>query len=193
MTLYHIDFEPVGRRGDCSNEQSLLESARQLSVDLVSICGGMGSCTRCKIQVVLGQVSELTIDEKNNLTRRELKQDYRLACQTFPLAKAAIRMGIQALVEANGLTENDIEQVIIAGACGAFIDVSSAITIGMLPPLPIERFTQVGNVAGTGARLALISREQRAVAKRIAERDRYIELASVANFNSRFATATDLF
>lgn len=42
MTLYHIDFEPVGRRGECSNEQSLVESSRQLSVDLVSICGGDG-------------------------------------------------------------------------------------------------------------------------------------------------------
>ena len=50
------------------------------------------------------------------------------------LAKAAIRLGIQALVEAEGLTENDIEQVIIAGAFGTFINVESAITIGMLPP-----------------------------------------------------------
>ena len=55
------------------------------------------------------------------------------------LAKAAIRLGIQALVEAEGLTENDIEQVIIAGAFGTFIDVQSAITIGMLPPLPLEQ------------------------------------------------------
>ena len=108
------------------------------------------------------------------------------------LAKAAIRLGIQALVIAEGLTENDIEQVIIAGAFGTFINVESAITIGMLPSLPLERFKQVGNAAGTGARLALISQSQRAKAEQIAQEDRYIELAAVPNFNRKFAEATYL-
>jgi uncharacterized 2Fe-2S/4Fe-4S cluster protein (DUF4445 family) len=103
------------------------------------------------------------------------------------LAKAAIRAGIQALVAAAGLIETDIEQVIIAGAFGTFIDVGSAITIGMLPNLPLERFSQVGNAAGTGARLALISLSQRAKAAEIALRDSYIELASVPNFQRTFA------
>jgi len=108
------------------------------------------------------------------------------------LAKAAIRLGIQALVEAEGLTENDIEQVIIAGAFGTFIDVKSAITIGMLPPLPLESFKQVGNAAGTGARLALISKSEREKAKQIARQDGYIELAKVPNFHRKFAEATYL-
>jgi len=108
------------------------------------------------------------------------------------LAKAAIRLGIQALVEAEGLTENDIEQVIIAGAFGTFIDVQSAITIGMLPPLPLESFKQVGNAAGTGARLALISKSEREKAKQIARQDGYIELAKVPNFHRKFAEATYL-
>jgi len=108
------------------------------------------------------------------------------------LAKAAIRLGIQALVIAAGLTENDIEQVIIAGAFGTFINIESAITIGMLPALPLERFKQVGNAAGTGARLALISQSQRAKAQQIAREDRYIELAAVPNFSRKFAEATYL-
>jgi uncharacterized 2Fe-2S/4Fe-4S cluster protein (DUF4445 family) len=108
------------------------------------------------------------------------------------LAKSAIRVGIQALVAAEGLEESDIEQVIIAGAFGTFIDVESAITIKMLPPLPLERFSQVGNAAGTGARLALISLSQRAEAERIARLDGYIELASVPNFQRKFAEATYL-
>jgi uncharacterized 2Fe-2S/4Fe-4S cluster protein (DUF4445 family) len=108
------------------------------------------------------------------------------------LAKAAIRLGIQALVEAERLTEDDLEQVIIAGAFGTFIDVESAITIGMLPDLPLERFKQVGNAAGTGARLALISKIEREKADQIAQRDGYIELAKVPNFNRKFAEATYL-
>jgi uncharacterized 2Fe-2S/4Fe-4S cluster protein (DUF4445 family) len=108
------------------------------------------------------------------------------------LAKAAIRLGIQALVMAEGISENDIEQVVIAGAFGTYINVESAITIGMLPSLSLERFTQVGNAAGTGARLALISQSQRAQAEQIAQQDGYIELAAVPNFNRKFAEATYL-
>ena len=108
------------------------------------------------------------------------------------LAKTAIRLGIQALVAAEGITEDDIEQILIAGAFGTFIEVQSAITIGMLPALPLERFRQIGNAAGTGARLALISKSQRVRAQQIALQDGYIELASVPNFNRKFAEATYL-
>jgi uncharacterized 2Fe-2S/4Fe-4S cluster protein (DUF4445 family) len=105
------------------------------------------------------------------------------------LAKAAIRVGVRALVEAEGLTEDRIEEVMIAGAFGTFIDVDSAVTIGMLPSLPPDRFKQVGNAAGTGARLALISRSQRELARGLASRVGYIELASIPDFSRKYAAA----
>jgi uncharacterized 2Fe-2S/4Fe-4S cluster protein (DUF4445 family) len=108
------------------------------------------------------------------------------------LAKAAIRLGIKALVEAEGLTEDKIESVVLAGAFGTFIDVESAVAIGMFPALPIERFKQVGNAAGTGARLALISLSQRLQAQEIALRDRYIELGNIPDFNRKFADASSM-
>jgi uncharacterized 2Fe-2S/4Fe-4S cluster protein (DUF4445 family) len=107
-------------------------------------------------------------------------------------AKAAIRLGIQALVEDAGIVEADIDRVIIAGAFGAYIDVESAIAIGMLPPLPLGRFQQVGNAAGTGARLALISQDKRRVALEIAAQDGYIELATIPEFNEKFAAACSM-
>jgi uncharacterized 2Fe-2S/4Fe-4S cluster protein (DUF4445 family) len=103
------------------------------------------------------------------------------------LAKGAIRTGISALLHAAGIGSDEIQQVIIAGAFGSYIDVSSAIPIGMLPALPLERFRQVGNAAGTGARLALISRQQRVAAAEVAQRVHYIELAGVPNFSDLFA------
>jgi len=106
------------------------------------------------------------------------------------LAKAAIRTGIQALLEANGCPEEEIKQVIIAGAFGTYINVSSAITIGMLPPLPLDRFRQVGNAAGMGAKLALVSGSKRAEAQTIASRVHYIELAAAPNFMSTFSQAS---
>ncbi|MBG0785877.1 MAG: DUF4445 domain-containing protein [Anaerolineaceae bacterium] len=108
------------------------------------------------------------------------------------LAKAAIRVGIIALVENAGIEEKDIQKVIIAGAFGTFIDVHSAIIIGMLPDLPLDRFEQVGNAAGTGSRLALISKQERAKAGRLATQIGYIELARMPNFGQRFAEATFL-
>ncbi len=132
---------------------------------------------------------EFVLAERKNLEDITLSQkDVR----ELQLAKAAIRLGIQALADAEGLSEDDLEQVIIAGAFGTFIDVESAITIGMLPDLPLERFTQVGNAAGTGARMALISKAEREKAERIAQQDGYIELAKVPDFNRKFAKATYL-
>jgi len=107
------------------------------------------------------------------------------------LAKAAIRLGIEALLEDQGLTELNLDKIIIAGAFGTFIDVQSAIIIGMLPDLPQERFIQVGNAAGTGARMALISQVERDKASKIAQRVGYIELAKIPNFGRKFALATN--
>ncbi|MBN1177925.1 MAG: DUF4445 domain-containing protein [Anaerolineae bacterium] len=103
------------------------------------------------------------------------------------LAKGAMRTGIQVLLEVNGLVAEDIDQVVIAGAFGTYIDVASAIAIDMLPRLPLERFRQVGNAAGMGAKLALISRSKRAEAQAIAARVDYVELASAPNFMKAFA------
>jgi uncharacterized 2Fe-2S/4Fe-4S cluster protein (DUF4445 family) len=98
-----------------------------------------------------------------------------------------MRTGIDALLETSGLEGGEIDQVIIAGAFGTYIDVSSAIAIGMLPDLPLGRFRQVGNAAGMGAKLALISKSERAEAAALAERVRYVELATRPGFASTFA------
>ncbi|MCB2179940.1 DUF4445 domain-containing protein [bacterium] len=108
------------------------------------------------------------------------------------LAKGAIRLGIEALLDDAGIDKDALDHVIIAGAFGTFINIESAIIIGMLPDLPLDRFSQVGNAAGTGARLALLSKAERAKAIALANRDGYIELAKVPNFNRKFAEATFL-
>jgi len=105
------------------------------------------------------------------------------------LAKGAIRAGVEVLLQAHKLTPDDIQQVIIAGAFGSYVDISSAITIGILPAIPMERIRQVGNAAGLGARLALVSWEKRAEARRLGQQVQYIELASAPGFSQTFAQA----
>lgn len=103
------------------------------------------------------------------------------------LAKGAMHTGIELLLHANGLQIDDVDQVIVAGAFGTYINIASAITIGMLPDLPLDRFRQVGNAAGMGAKLALISRTKRAHARALAERIGYLELATHPQFHTTFA------
>lgn len=102
------------------------------------------------------------------------------------LAKSAIRTGVALLAAESGRTERDIDRFVIAGAFGAYIDVASAITIGLLPPLPHERFAQVGNAAGLGIQQMLTSTERRARAARLATECRYVELSSRGDFQKTF-------
>jgi len=118
------------------------------------------------------------------VTQKDIRQ--------LQLAKGAIRAGIEVLLEVCGITEEEIEEVIVAGAFGTYIDIESAITIGMLPRLPLDRFRQVGNAAGSGARAALISLRKRAEAQEIARRIEYIELAIYPGFTRTFVRATRL-
>lgn len=106
------------------------------------------------------------------------------------LAKGAISTGIQVLLESKRITGSDIEVVILAGAFGSYLDVASAVGIGMLPALPLDRFRQVGNAAGSGARMCLVSMAQRREAAALARGIGYIELATVPNFGELFARAT---
>ena len=62
----------------------------------------------------------------------------------------------------------------------------------MLPDLPLEGFESVGKAAGTGARMALISKTEREKASQLAEKVGYLELAQVRDFNQRFVEATFL-
>jgi uncharacterized 2Fe-2S/4Fe-4S cluster protein (DUF4445 family) len=115
------------------------------------------------------------------ITQKDIRQ--------LQLAKAAVRTGIQVLLKEGGRSADEIEEVIIAGAFGTYVDVESAVTVGMLPRLPLSRFRQVGNAAGMGAQIALISSAMRKQAEGLASRIRYIELGGSPQFSSIFVQA----
>jgi len=105
------------------------------------------------------------------------------------LAKSAIRVGIDVLLAECGVAADAIDEFIVAGAFGTYLDLNSAVRIGMFPDLPRERFQQVGNAAGTGARQMLVSAERRRLAQNIAQRDHYIELTTYPDFTQRYVAA----
>jgi len=102
------------------------------------------------------------------------------------LAKAAIGAGVDLLLELAGLVASDVDRFVLAGAFGQYLDVASAVAIGLLPPLPLKRYAQVGNAAGAGVARMLASTAERARAAEIAARCRYVELGAQPQFQNRF-------
>jgi uncharacterized 2Fe-2S/4Fe-4S cluster protein (DUF4445 family) len=104
-------------------------------------------------------------------------------------AKAAIYAGFTVLAESVGIPLKWVEQVLIGGSFGKYINVEKAIQIGLLPDLPWERFQFLGNTAVRGAYLSLLDRQAREKATDIATRMTYIELSADNNFYEAFISA----
>jgi uncharacterized 2Fe-2S/4Fe-4S cluster protein (DUF4445 family) len=101
-------------------------------------------------------------------------------------AKAAIATGWRILLEEAGLTAADVKQVLLAGSFGSYLSPASAIRIGLVPKVPVPRVVSAGNVAGEGAKMALLSLRERAGGLALLEEVRYVELSDRADFNDRF-------
>jgi uncharacterized 2Fe-2S/4Fe-4S cluster protein (DUF4445 family) len=113
------------------------------------------------------------------LTQRDLRETQ--------LAKAAIRAGIKLLQQKFGIGDEQIEQVLLAGAFGNYIRRESARTIGLLPNVPIERIQFVGNAASSGAQMVLTSTLCRALAGKLARQIEYVEIGHDPAFSMAFA------
>ncbi len=105
------------------------------------------------------------------------------------LAKGAIRSGIEILCLKAGIQPDQIDHFLIAGAFGNYLDLASAIEIGMFPDVSLERYTQIGNAAGAGARMLLVNHAQRKLAEQIGRDIHYVELTAEATFNDTYVSA----
>lgn len=103
------------------------------------------------------------------------------------LAKGAIHAGLQILLEVTDTGAEEVEEVIVAGAFGSFLNVKNAIAMGLFPELPNARYRQVGNAAVIGAKWMLISSEARRRAEQIARNTSYNELTTYPKFARKFA------
>jgi uncharacterized 2Fe-2S/4Fe-4S cluster protein (DUF4445 family) len=101
-------------------------------------------------------------------------------------AKAAIATGWRILLQEAGLSAGDVQQVLLAGSFGSYLSPASAIRLGLVPPLAVPRVVSAGNVAGEGAKMALLSVRERAGAMALLEEVRYVELSDRGDFNDQF-------
>ena len=101
-------------------------------------------------------------------------------------AKAAIATGWSLLVEEFGIQETDIQQVLLAGSFGSYLSPASAIKIGLVPKISVLRIISAGNVAGEGAKMVLLSAQERNGADALLEQIDYVELSDRSDFNDKF-------
>jgi uncharacterized 2Fe-2S/4Fe-4S cluster protein (DUF4445 family) len=105
------------------------------------------------------------------------------------LAKAAVAAGIRMLIKETGVDFDNIRKVFIAGGFGNFMNMESALDIGLIPPELKGKIVSAGNTAGMGAKLYLISNDYRQKAEHIAELATYIELSNKAEFQDFYVDA----
>lgn len=112
------------------------------------------------------------------LTQRDVRE--------LQFAKAAIATGWALLLEEFNVEERDIQQVLLAGSFGSYLSPASAIKIGLVPKLSVLRIVSAGNVAGEGAKMVLLSAQERHGASALLDEIDYIELSDRGDFNDKF-------
>jgi len=150
------------------------QSCGTLSDTMAERVGGEAN----KRHVVLAD-AEQSANSPIVLTQRDVRE--------IQLAKSAIRASTEMLLEMVGLKPDDLDEVLIAGAFGNFINPASALRMGLLPEVAEGRIVGIGNAAGAGAILTLVSGHERDYARQVAETAEHIELFRSSDFQDRFA------
>lgn len=107
------------------------------------------------------------------------------------LAKAAIYAGIQLMAQHLGIRIEDIQKVLLAGAFGSYMNPASACQIGMIPSCLLGHIHPIGNAAGEGAKLCVLSKAEFEYSKRLAENTEFLELASYSDFMDCYVDALE--
>ncbi len=105
------------------------------------------------------------------------------------LAKGAIYAGYRIMKKILGIKDEDINEVLLAGAFGNYIRREQAKWIGLLPDIPTKKIRFIGNAAGSGAKMVLVAKELREEACEISKNTEYIELAVQKDFQKEFTNA----
>jgi len=130
-------------------------------------------------QIVLTEQHTPVKGKKVVITQKDISE--------LQLAKGAMRAGIKILMDEIDLQEQDIKEVYLAGGFGNYVCPESVMAIGLLPVFKNARITPVGNAAGSGAKMALLSTKAFRESVKIAKRLKYVELAKNKAFYKEFA------
>ena len=141
-----------------------------------------------RVKVIDGEACFVVATEKESGSGKPVMISQNDITQ-IQYAKAAMYAGAEILMEKMHVDRPNIKEILLAGAFGNYANPSSARTIGMFPEVPLDRIVGIGNAAGSGAKISLVSRSARETAKRIAKLVQYVELAAMPEFEEKFYAA----
>jgi uncharacterized 2Fe-2S/4Fe-4S cluster protein (DUF4445 family) len=177
------DVEP---RGLCGS--GLIDIVAQLRLAGLLTDGGMLLSPDEAVELGHPFAGRLRIDDEG-VRRFALTDDVAITqrdIRELQQAKGAIATGIEAAMRERGLSADDLDEVLLAGSFGTYIDPLGARVLGLVPPVAIEKIRAVGNTASEGAKMALLSFREREVAFELPAFVEYLELSGVEDFNERF-------
>ncbi|MFX1509454.1 MAG: ASKHA domain-containing protein [Promethearchaeota archaeon] len=188
---YHVEFETIGDvkpRGLCGS--GMVDVVAEMAkCGIIDQRGRYDRKMKTPRLRTTGNSVEFVLVRKNeSATGREITVTQKDITE-IQLAKAAIYTGCWILMKETNLKTDDLDQVLLAGAFGSYINPESARLIGLVPEVSTEKIKFVGNTALSGAKMALLSQEARKTAERLSSKIRYLELTRTSNFNSEFANA----
>ncbi|HYM40228.1 MAG TPA: ASKHA domain-containing protein [Thermoplasmata archaeon] len=188
---FHVDYRVIGRmkpRGLCGSAllDLLADLFRTGAIDAAGRLQKRAAPERIRrvgrqLAFRVVPADETSIGQDLLLTQDDIGQ--------LQLAKAAIHAGIDILLDTLRRPTREIATLYLAGAFGSYLAPESARAVGMLPDMSLEKVQFVGNTAGSGARLALLSVRERENMRRIAKRIRHVPLAGDPRFPKAFASS----
>jgi uncharacterized 2Fe-2S/4Fe-4S cluster protein (DUF4445 family) len=131
---------------------------------------------------VRGKEREFVVCRDGEMEITLSQQDVR----ELQLAKGAIRAGVELLMEEANIEIGDIQEVLLSGVFGNYINREKALILGLIPSFPLEKIHFVGNAAMGGDLRALINMEERHKADEVSVQARHIELSGRADFEETF-------
>ncbi|HIH98434.1 MAG TPA: DUF4445 domain-containing protein [Thermoplasmata archaeon] len=130
---------------------------------------------------------EFVISSEGNKNVSISQKDIR----QLQLAKSAVHTGIKALMDESGTTIGEIKKVFLAGAFGNYVKPSSAKVLGLIPPVSLKKVENIGNAAGSGAQIMILSKKERESVAGFINKIKRVELAARPDFQRKFITNTE--
>ena len=183
----HVELQVIGGdiapKGICGS--GLVDTVAQLRlVGLLDASGKMRSREEVPEHplsdrlIAIDGVRAFLLADGVYLTQRDIRE--------LQFAKGSIATGIKVLMDILGVTAGDLDEVLLGGSFGSYLNPESAKIIGLVPPVDVDRIIAVGNSAGEGAKIALLSYRERQVAFELPSRIEYVELSGRSDFNDSF-------
>ena len=185
----HVELQVIGGdippKGICGS--GLVDTVAQLRLAGLLDAGGK---MRSREEVPEHPLSDrlITVDgvrgfllaENVSLSQRDVRE--------LQFGKGSIATGIKVLMDVMGVTAADLDEVLLGGSFGSYLNPESAKIIGLVPPVDVDRILSVGNTAGEGAKMSLLSFRERQVAFELPEKIEYVELSGRSDFNDSFVS-----